>query len=127
MRMNIQPSTVAGMFITYLYVIIGTKPICLPLLPAAYVLMVVMAFLSVIAIINPGRSFGIVPANRGIKTRGFYAVVRHPIYTLYMLHDIRWNLHCSSVHNCCVFVLYCLITYSRAKREERILRHDPAY
>lgn len=120
-------TAIGGTFITYLYVISGTKPICLRLLPAAYVLMVVMAFLSVIAIINLGRSFGIVPSNRGIKTKGFYAVVRHPIYTLYMLHDIGWNLHCSSAHNCCVFVLYCLITYSRAKREERILMQDPAY
>ncbi|MDH4238616.1 MAG: hypothetical protein OEW48_03535 [Phycisphaerae bacterium] len=120
-------TAIGGTFITYLYVISGTKLISLPLLPAAYVLMVVMAFLSVVAIINLGRSFGIVPANRGIKTKGFYAVVRHPIYTLYMLHDIGWNFHCFSVHNCCVFVLYCLITYSRAKREESVLRQDPDY
>jgi protein-S-isoprenylcysteine O-methyltransferase Ste14 len=120
-------AAIAGTFICYFYEIPGTKPILPSLLPAAYVLMVVMAFLSAIAVVNLGRSFGIVPANRGIKTKGFYAVVRHPLYSLYMLHDVGWNFHCFSAHNLCVFVLYCLFTYGRAKCEERFLRQVPAY
>jgi len=118
---------ITGTVITYLYVTIGTKPIFPSLVPFAYVVMVTAAFLSAIAVVNLGRSFGIVPSNRGIKTKGFYVVVRHPIYLLYMLHDIGWNLNCFSARNCCVFVLYCLLTYSRAKCEERLLRQDPAY
>lgn len=118
---------IGGTFITYLYTSRGTKPIFPPLIPATYAVMVAAAFLSAIAIVNLGRSLGIVPSNRGIKTKGLYAVVRHPIYSLYMMHDIGWNLNCFSAHNCCVFVLYCLITYSRAKCEERLLRQDPAY
>lgn len=98
-----------------------------PLIPATYAVMVAAAFLSAIAIVNLGCSLGIVPANRGIKTKGLYAVVRHPIYSLYMMHDIGWNLNCFSAHNFWVFVLYCLLTYSRAKCEERLLRQDPAY
>lgn len=118
---------IAGTFIAYLYSFSGTQPIFPLLLPAAYVIMVLAAFLSAIAIVTLGRSFGIVPANRGIKTKGLYAVVRHPLYSLYALLDIGWILHCSSARNCCVFVLYCLIIYSRAKREEKVLRQDPAY
>jgi protein-S-isoprenylcysteine O-methyltransferase Ste14 len=89
--------------------------------------MVVAAFLSAIAVVNLGRSFGIVPANRGIKTKGFYAVVRHPLYSLYILHDIGWNLNCFTPRNICVFFLYCLLAYGRAKCEERLLRQVPAY
>jgi protein-S-isoprenylcysteine O-methyltransferase Ste14 len=118
---------IAATFMTYFYETIGARPVFPSFRPAAYVVMVVAAFLSAVAVVNLGRSFGIVPANRGIKTKGFYKVVRHPIYSLYMLHDIGWNLNCFSVNNGCVFVLYCLITYIRAKCEEKVLRQDPAY
>jgi len=32
-----------------------------------------------------GRSFGVVPANRGVVVGGPYALVRHPIYTGYLV------------------------------------------
>jgi protein-S-isoprenylcysteine O-methyltransferase Ste14 len=118
---------IAGTFVTFLYTTTGTKPLSPSLAPVAYIVMVIAVFLSAIGVINLGRSFGIVPANRGIKTRAFYAVVRHPIYALYMMFDIGWNLNCFSARNCCVSVLYFLLTYSRAKREEKVLRQDPAY
>ncbi|MHC4308898.1 MAG: methyltransferase family protein [Planctomycetota bacterium] len=118
---------IAGTFVTYLYATRGTQSIFPSLVPTAYVVMVTAAFLSAIAVVSLGRSFGIVPANRGIKTKGLYAVVRHPIYSLYMLHDIGWNLNCFSGYNVCVFLLYCLLTYGRAKCEERLLRQDSAY
>lgn len=118
---------IAGTFITYLYATRGNKPIFPSLVPTGYFVMVTAAFLSAIAVVSLGRSFGIVPANRGIKTKGLYAFVRHPIYSLYMLHDIGWNFNCFSGHNVCVFLLYCLLTYGRAKCEERLLRQDPAY
>ncbi|NIW72651.1 isoprenylcysteine carboxylmethyltransferase family protein [candidate division KSB1 bacterium] len=118
---------IAGTFITYLYTTRGNKPIFPSLVPTVYVVMVTAAFLSAIAVVSLGRSFGIVPANRGIKTKGLYAVVRHPIYSVYIMHDIGWNLNCFSGLNVCVFLLYCLLTYGRAKCEERLLRQDPAY
>jgi protein-S-isoprenylcysteine O-methyltransferase Ste14 len=118
---------IAGTFVTYLYATTATKSFFPSLVPVAYVVMVIAAFLSAIAVVNLGRSFGVVPANRGIKTKGFYAVIRHPLYSLYMLHDIGWNLYRSSARNCFVFALYCLLTYVRAKCEERVLRQDPAY
>lgn len=118
---------IAGTFMAYLYETIGTRPVFPALKPAAYVVMVAAAFLTAIAVINLGCSFSIVPANRGVKTKGLYAVVRHPLYLLYMLHDVSWILNSFSARNLCLFVFYCLLTYSRARREERILRQDPEY
>ncbi len=118
---------IAATFMAYLYETIGTRPVFPTLKPAAYVVMGAAAFLAAIAVINLGCSFGIVPANRGVKTKGLYAVVRHPIYSLYILHDVSWVLNCFSAHNLLIFVLYCLLTYNRATREEKVLRQDPEY
>lgn len=118
---------IAGTFIGYLYETMGTMSVFPTLKPAAYVVMVAAAFLSAIAVINLGCSFGIVPANRGIKTKGLYAVVRHPLYSLYILHDVSWLLNSFSAHNLFIFVFYCLLAYSRASREEKVLRQDPEY
>src|SRR5215213_2374723 len=43
---------------------------------------VLVAFLSLATL---GRSFGIVAANRGVKTRGPYRWVRHPAYAGYLI------------------------------------------
>lgn len=118
---------IGATFMAYLYETIGARPVFPTLVPTAYVVMVAAAFLAAIAVVNLGCSFGIVPANRGIKTKGLYTVVRHPIYSLYILHDVSWVLTCFSAHNLLIFVLYCLLTYNRARREERVLRQDPEY
>jgi len=118
---------IAATFMAYLYETIGARPVFPTLKPAAYVVMVAAVFLAAIAVVNLGCSFGIVPANRGIKTKGLYAVVRHPLYSLYILHDVSWVLNCFSAHNLLIFVLYCLLAYNRARREERVLRQDPEY
>src|SRR5262249_56294678 len=36
----------------------------------------------VVAAISLGRSFGIAPADRGLRTTGLYAWVRHPLYAM---------------------------------------------
>jgi protein-S-isoprenylcysteine O-methyltransferase Ste14 len=118
---------ISGTFLSYLYVSEGTKPLTTTLVPIAYSITFLALFLSTIAVLNLGRSFGIVPANRGIKTNGFYKIVRHPIYSFYIAHDLGWILLCSSVANTSVFLLFCVVTYFRAEREERILREDPDY
>ena len=38
---------------------------------------------SLTGLLSLNRSFGLVAANRGVKTRGMYRVVRHPIYAGY--------------------------------------------
>src|SRR5439155_20201520 len=42
--------------------------------------------------ITLGRSFGLVPANRGVVVRGPYTFVRHPIYAGYIVAHVAFFL-----------------------------------
>jgi protein-S-isoprenylcysteine O-methyltransferase Ste14 len=74
-----------------------------------------------------GRSFGLVPANRGVVARGPYTFVRHPIYAGYLTthvafliaHPRPWNLAVLAVADTALVV--------RALREERLLAADVEY
>ncbi|MDT8300393.1 MAG: isoprenylcysteine carboxylmethyltransferase family protein [Sedimentisphaerales bacterium] len=119
-------AAIGGTFITYLYTS-QAKPIYPFIVPTAYLVMIVTAFLSTIGIINLGRSFGLVPANRGIKTDLLYGIVRHPLYLLYTIYDLAVISLAFSLHNCCICILHALFSYLRAKREESILMQDITY
>lgn len=73
------------------------------------------------------RSFGIVPANRGVKTGGMYAFVRHPIYCGYVINHIGMLLVYFSAWNIAVLGLAWVMLWLRAVEEERFLLQDPAY
>ena len=46
-----------------------------------------------------GRSFGLVAANRGVKTRGPYGLVRHPAYAGYLIAYIGYVAENPSLRN----------------------------
>jgi len=74
-----------------------------------------------------GRSFGVVPANRGVVVRGPYGLVRHPIYTGYLITHVAFlAAHPSSLN---VAIVLCGDTalILRAMMEERVLSADAAY
>jgi protein-S-isoprenylcysteine O-methyltransferase Ste14 len=73
------------------------------------------------------RSFGLVPANRGVKTRGLYRVVRHPIYAGYTLTHIGFLFGFPSLQNALHYVAALAIEVARLLREEAVLGRDPAY
>lgn len=99
-----------------------------PLFPqAGAALMVSAALLSTLSTLALGRSFGIVPANRGVKTGGPYALVRHPLYFSYVVFDVGLLLQAASLPNGLVFAAMVLTTYLRGRFEERVLRLDPEY
>ena len=73
------------------------------------------------------RSFGLVPANRGIKTRGPYRFVRHPMYAGYTLTHIGFLLGFPSLQNSLLYFTAFLIEVARLMREELILNQDTLY
>ena len=74
-----------------------------------------------------GRSFGFAAADRGLKRRGPYAVVRHPIYASYVLLQLGYVLQSISVRNVLVMVFVCSCDVGRALAEERLLATSTAY
>ena len=47
-----------------------------------------------------GRSFGLVPANRGVVVRGPYTLVRHPIYTGYLITHVAFLIGAPDAVEC---------------------------
>jgi len=73
------------------------------------------------------RSFGLVPANRGVKTAGPYRFVRHPMYAGYTLTHIGFLLGFPLLQNSLLYFAAFLIEVVRLLREEVILNQDPLY
>jgi protein-S-isoprenylcysteine O-methyltransferase Ste14 len=74
-----------------------------------------------------GRSFGLMPANRGIVSSGLYRVLRHPIYAGYLLSHVAFLAAHASAWNIIVLATADLGLLVRAVVEERTLALDPAY
>jgi protein-S-isoprenylcysteine O-methyltransferase Ste14 len=74
-----------------------------------------------------GRSFGVVPANRGVVVRGPYTYVRHPIYTGYLITHAAFLVAHPAPRNLAVLVCADVALVLRALMEERVLSTDVAY
>lgn len=74
-----------------------------------------------------GRSFGIVPANRGVVTAGPYGLVRHPIYTGYLITHLAFLAAHPSVGNLLIILIADAALIGRAFREEQTLEKDDRY
>jgi protein-S-isoprenylcysteine O-methyltransferase Ste14 len=79
------------------------------------------------ALLSLRRSFGIVPAHRGIRTGGLYRVVRHPLYAAELLTILGIVLAGPSPLNASAFACFCALQVLRARAEERFLGGDPIY
>lgn len=69
-----------------------------------------------------GRSFGVLPATRGLVTRGPYRVVRHPIYLGYLIGHVGFLLSNFSLQNVLVLALLYAAQTVRMVREEAVLK-----
>jgi protein-S-isoprenylcysteine O-methyltransferase Ste14 len=74
-----------------------------------------------------GRSFALLPANRGIVSTGLYQLVRHPIYLGYLVSHVAYLLANPSMWNIAALVVADAALLARAVREELTLAQDPAY
>lgn len=68
-----------------------------------------------------GRSFGLLPAQRGLVVRGPYRVVRHPIYLGYLIGHLGFLLVNASPRNAAVLALLYVAQVVRMRREEAVL------
>ena len=107
----VRPTTEAGV----------VPEVYLVMLAACGLLLVILEKLSL------GRSFGLLPANRGVVCSGLYRFVRHPIYLGYLTTHVAFLAANASVWNTVVLVVADVALLGRTVYEERVLLPDPAY
>lgn len=83
--------------------------------------------LQIIALSSLNLSFSVIPADRGIKSKGFYRFVRHPLYACYLVSISCYLLLNLSLFNFCIFCLWILFEVLRIFNEERLLSENPDY
>lgn len=126
--------TISYNFVDWFYAIVGTAA-PLFLIPSAVAineslgsaLGIVGVSLSIPSILSLNRSFGIVPANRGIQTKGMYTLVRHPIYATYVFTWSGYLLASYSLYNVGIIAFSVALMVLRILKEEAHLLKSDEY
>jgi hypothetical protein len=84
-------------------------------------------FVVIVGKLSLGRSFGLMPANRGIVSTGLYRRVRHPIYLGYMLTHVAFVAANPTMWNLVLLLTADVALMARAVCEERTLSRDEEY
>jgi len=82
---------------------------------------------SVAGLLSLNSSFGIVAANRGVKTGGLYAFIRHPIYASYLVTDVAILAQNWSIGNALFIAVNVAAQVARIRAEEMVLMKDEQY
>ncbi|MBU2675884.1 MAG: isoprenylcysteine carboxyl methyltransferase [Gammaproteobacteria bacterium] len=77
--------------------------------------------LQIAALLYLSRSFGLLPAYRGIKSSGLYSWVRHPLYSAYVISFIGYWINNQSLANAAVAVFGTAFLVMRIYCEEALL------
>jgi protein-S-isoprenylcysteine O-methyltransferase Ste14 len=112
------------------FAMLGARPVANPHagpLAAFEVLQLAGFAIVLVALGALGRSFGIVAANRGVKTAGLYSLVRHPAYTGYLVSYLGYVAENPSLRNALLLVAGTAAQVIRMSEEERMLSLDDAY
>lgn len=121
-------SIVMTVFGTFYYLAFRIDP-GIHLIPeaAAVGLQVTGIIFQICAKLTLRRSFGFLPANRGVVVGGPYRMVRHPIYLGYVIRDLGFLLPNFGIQNLAVLVMHICLQVCRIVREERVLSKDSGY
>ena len=95
--------------------------------PGARYLLAVGSLLQIAGLLSLNRSFGLVAAQREIKTGGVYRVIRHPLYASYLISLSGYLLANTSPANTAIYVTTMTMMVMRLLREERFLSTDVRY
>jgi protein-S-isoprenylcysteine O-methyltransferase Ste14 len=96
-------------------------------LPLATALQLAGLVLQVAALVTLRRSFGVLPADRGLVTGGLYGLVRHPLYLAYMLSQGGYLLNNPSGPNLVILATAAGFQLLRIRGEEDLLGRNEAY
>ena len=110
------------------FVILATRPA--PQVHDQILLLIVQLAgmcVSLAGLFSLNKSFGLVAANRGVKTTGMYSVVRHPIYAGYFVSFGAYLLQNLTLMNLAIYVSFVVFELLRISAEERILLRDASY
>tara|TARA_B100001989_G_scaffold253111_1_gene238138 strand:- start:1677 stop:2318 length:642 start_codon:yes stop_codon:yes gene_type:complete len=128
------PKRVSASYYDWVIAIVGTV---LPVLmrptdiPNEHMLLLGMQFagcvITFIGLMTLSRSFGLVPANRGVRTSGLYQYIRHPLYSGYFLSIGSFMLQNFSLWNLAIFLGFAAFEIARIFAEEKLLMQDPKY
>ncbi|WP_372393159.1 isoprenylcysteine carboxylmethyltransferase family protein [Xanthomonas sp. NCPPB 3582] len=118
-------STIVATFF-FFFVVLGSGYVLVPVWISAS-LQVAGIIWQIYAKISLGRSFGLLPANRGIVTRGAYRVVRHPIYLGYAVAHLGFLLGSFEWRNLGLFSALWFFQALRILEEEKFLCDDESY
>jgi protein-S-isoprenylcysteine O-methyltransferase Ste14 len=83
--------------------------------------------LSQVSRVYMGRSFGILPGNRGVVSKGPFALVRHPIYAGWFLLTVGYLTSYPSWMNCLITLATLPFMLWRIRLEEDLLNADADY
>jgi protein-S-isoprenylcysteine O-methyltransferase Ste14 len=109
-----------------LFVVLNPGQSLVPVASAGFI-WIVGTILQISAKLTLRRSFGCVPANRGLKLGGPYRFVRHPMYAGYLLCHVAYLLINPNMLNLLLLVLCDCMQIPRLLAEERLLGRDPRY
>jgi protein-S-isoprenylcysteine O-methyltransferase Ste14 len=79
------------------------------------------------AVLSLNRSFGLLPAHRGVKSDGLYRFVRHPLYSAYLMAHVGYLVNHLSWANLLIIVTVTGFQVVRIVQEERLLSQYPDY
>lgn len=116
--------------VTGSFLILAVRPTGSPLfgLRNVYLVIQLAGLVGVVASLGVlGRSFGIVAADRGLKTGGPYAIVRHPTYLSYLITQSGYLLQNPSFWNLALVLVTMACQIGRIRAEERVLGQDEAW
>jgi protein-S-isoprenylcysteine O-methyltransferase Ste14 len=85
------------------------------------------ACVAIFGLLGLGRSFGIVPANRGVQASGLYRYVRHPIYAGYIITNLAYTAGNLNGRNIIALSAIIALQVIRIGNEERHLKGDAEY
>lgn len=81
----------------------------------------------VASLLSLNESWGIVAANRGIKKKGMYRYVRHPLYSGYFIEAGAFLAQNLTIQNIIVMLIWTGFQLRRIVIEEQYLGKDPEY